>query len=194
DGSDPTTSSTNQAETPLVINSAVTVKALAVRSGYADSLIASASYTQLILSIGMNYQGGKIAYIDGTGQHGFVVAPSQGSSIWGCQGIAVGASGIGIGTGGQNTDNILAGCATSGAARIAREYTGGGYTDWNLPSKDELNLIYTNRIALGVNTSYEVYSSSEISADFAWGQFMVNGGQYVYAKSALINIMPIRYY
>ncbi|MEX0919373.1 MAG: cadherin-like beta sandwich domain-containing protein [Parcubacteria group bacterium] len=50
DGSDPTTSSTNQATTPLVINSALTAKALAVKAGYDNSPIASASYTQAVAS------------------------------------------------------------------------------------------------------------------------------------------------
>ncbi|HEY0771475.1 MAG TPA: chitobiase/beta-hexosaminidase C-terminal domain-containing protein, partial [Sphingobacteriaceae bacterium] len=48
DGSNPTTSSTNQALTPLIINSAVTVKALAVRSGSDNSNFGIASYTQAI--------------------------------------------------------------------------------------------------------------------------------------------------
>jgi hypothetical protein len=46
DGSTPTISSTNQATIPLVISSAVTVKALAVKSGYTNSAIATAAYTQ----------------------------------------------------------------------------------------------------------------------------------------------------
>ena len=45
-GDTPTTGSTNQATTPLVISSAVTVKAIAVRTGYDNSLVGSASYTQ----------------------------------------------------------------------------------------------------------------------------------------------------
>lgn len=48
DGSIPTTSSTNQATTPLVINSDVTVKALAIRTGYSNSAIESAVYTSLV--------------------------------------------------------------------------------------------------------------------------------------------------
>jgi len=44
-GDTPTTSSTNQAVTPLVINSAITVKALAVKEGYANSDIGNAIYT-----------------------------------------------------------------------------------------------------------------------------------------------------
>jgi hypothetical protein len=45
-GTTPTPTCTNQAITPLQINSAVTVKALAVRSGYTNSNIGSAAYTQ----------------------------------------------------------------------------------------------------------------------------------------------------
>ena len=48
DGSTPTTASTNQATTPLVINSDVTVKALAVRTGYSNSSIESAVYTSIV--------------------------------------------------------------------------------------------------------------------------------------------------
>ena len=50
DGTTPTTSSTNQATTPLVINAGVTVKALAVRANYTNSLIGSATYTQAAAS------------------------------------------------------------------------------------------------------------------------------------------------
>ncbi len=46
DGSDPTTASTNQATTPLVVNAVVTVKAIAVKAGLANSEIAAAAYTQ----------------------------------------------------------------------------------------------------------------------------------------------------
>ena len=46
DGSNPTTESTAQSTTPLVINAPVTVKALAVKEGMPDSTIVSAVYTQ----------------------------------------------------------------------------------------------------------------------------------------------------
>jgi prepilin-type N-terminal cleavage/methylation domain-containing protein len=47
DGSTPTTASTNQATTPLVINSAITVKAIAVKAGFTNSAVGSATYTDI---------------------------------------------------------------------------------------------------------------------------------------------------
>jgi hypothetical protein len=70
----------------------------------------------------------------------------QGSAEWGCAGTAItGADGKAVGTGIQNTADIVAGCNEPGiAAKIADDYTYNGYTDWFLPSNDELNLMWTN--------------------------------------------------
>ncbi len=69
DGSDPTTSSINQAVTPLVINSAGTVKALAVKSGYANSSIATAVYTTCGETVNFTYRSGSVTY-------GTVISPA----------------------------------------------------------------------------------------------------------------------
>ncbi|MDB5276623.1 MAG: hypothetical protein JWR61_1578 [Ferruginibacter sp.] len=53
-----------------------------------------------------------------------------------------------IGTGLSNTNAIIKSLgqpSTSYAAGLARAYNGGGYTDWYLPSQDELNLLFLNR-------------------------------------------------
>ena len=105
------------------------------------------------LAIGQSYQGGIIAYIDSTGQHGLIAATAdQSSGIQWYNGdyIVTGATGTAIGTGLTNTNAIIAAQGSgSYAASIARDYNGGGYTDWFLPSKDELNQLYVNRAAIG---------------------------------------------
>ena len=68
---------------------------------------------------------------------------------------------------------------------MARDYTGGGYTDWYLPSKDELNKLYINRVAIGgfaprfgqilssgmvYDYGYSYWSSTEDDDGFAWSQ------------------------
>jgi hypothetical protein len=173
----------------------------------------------IYLRVGDVYQGGKVAYIlvngdpgyDATTQHGLIAATSdQGRFIfWDrltgsfplYQGTNRGAIGTAIGTGFSNTSNIIAsqgGTATSYAAGVARAYTGGGYTDWYLPSKEELNKLYLNRVAIGefISNSYGLYwSSSEIQAypfHSAWLQDFGNGGPLSSFKDFDVNVRAIR--
>ncbi len=107
---------------------------------------------------------------------------------WGCSGTLIdGADGTAVGTGEQNTIDILAGCATVGiAADICANLSLGGYSDWFLPSKDELNLMYTNLKVAGVgdfaNSNY--WSSSEFSAGGAWPQDFNGGNQTINTKDS----------
>jgi hypothetical protein len=117
------------------------------------------------------------------------------------QGTNRGAIGTAIGTGFSNTSNIIASqgiIATNYAAGLARAYTGGGYTDWYLPSKEELNKLYLNRVAIGgfISDSYGNYwSSTENQAppnNSAWLQYFENGGQQSFEKDIKINVRAIR--
>ena len=147
------------------------------------------------LAIGDSYQGGIIFYLNGLGG-GLIAAPTDQSSgaEWGCQGTTIsGADGIAIGTGAQNTIDIEAGCSTSGtAADICANLLLSGYTDWFLPSIDELNLMYQNigqGNALGLGnvggfaTDVEYWSSTENSDIFAYVQsFFQRGFPYSTGK------------
>tara|TARA_B110000240_G_scaffold56067_1_gene63823 strand:+ start:690 stop:1217 length:528 start_codon:yes stop_codon:yes gene_type:complete len=133
------------------------------------------------LAIGQSYQGGIIAYIDSTGQHGLIAATEDQSEIqwWNGSYVFAGATGTAIGTGLANTNAIIAAQGSgSYAASIARDYNGGGYTDWYLPSKDELNQLYVNSAAIGGFTGiFGYWSSTEYDYGSAWGQNFSNGGQ-----------------
>jgi hypothetical protein len=152
--------------------------------------------TPAALAIGDSYQGGIIFYLDGSGG-GLIAAPTDQATAaqWGCHGTVItGADGTAIGTGAQNTIDIEAGCATpSTAADICSNLVLAGYTDWFLPSKDELNLMYLNigqGNAMGLGNvggfaSSAYWSSTEDSSANAWLQNFFNGGQGVYHKEAL---------
>lgn len=133
--------------------------------------------------IGEFYGGGIVFYVDDSGQHGLISSTSDQatSSAWGCVSIVIsGADGTSIGTGLQNTNDIITGCSESGtAARICYDLVLNGYSDWYLPSKDELSLMYTNSNLIGgfnTGTSSYYWSSSEYNnSDLAWQVRFWNG-------------------
>ena len=123
--------------------------------------------------VGETAYGGVVFYRDSTGQHGLVCAPTNQSTgaTWGCDGTAVGGTSTIINTGAPNTNAIIVGCTTAGiAAKLCYDLALNGYSDWYLPSKDELGLMYSNLHLQGMGGfAYAHYwSSSEIDATNAW--------------------------
>ena len=167
-------------------------------TGYGDEL----SFT-VEPEIGYTFQGGIVFYLDGNGG-GLIAAPTDQSSEypWGCYGTTMsGADGSAIGTGAQNTIDIEAGCTTPGtAADICANLTLGGYSDWFLPSKSELSLMYLyigqgNSLGLGNIGGFNVYgywSSTQDGNDYAWGFDFGNGLQGVFFKNLSATVRAVR--
>jgi hypothetical protein len=165
-----------------------------------------ASYT-----IGQQALGGTIAYIlqpgdpgyDANIQHGLVATIndiSTGAS-WGCFGTEIiGADGTAIGTGNQNTIDIVGGCSTSGiAAQLSIDLVEGGYSDWYLPSRDELNTLYVNSSIIGgfdtgQYSGYYWSSSEYLDGSFqnAYTQSFFNGTQTQSSKLNANRVRPVR--
>ena len=157
------------------------------------------------MKIGDIYAGGIIFYLDGTGQHGLVCAPydQSTSSKWGCYEKAIGGTSTSIGSGQSNTNKIVNACSDSDcAARICSNLVLNGYSDWFLPSKDELNLIYKNlhRNGLGGfsnNWAWDWYwSSSDYSGNetiyASWGQNFSDGNQFGFGKDGAVYVRAVR--
>jgi hypothetical protein len=152
--------------------------------------------------IGVNCLGGTIAYILQSGDpgydtnvtHGFISSPNNltGGFPWGCAGTDIpGADGTAIGTGNQNTTDIVAGCSPGSAAKECADYITDGYSGWYLPSKDELHNIYLNRVAIG-NFGNVYWSSSEASSTTAYVQSFSTGNQVEANKSNSYSLRCIR--
>jgi len=159
--------------------------------------------------VGDSYGGGIVAYIFVDGDpdyvpgetHGLIAAIDDQSTeegiIWAIedyQNTEVEGTLLTIGSGSANTDKIIAqnGVGITYAAGLARAHDGGGYTDWFLPSKDELDKLYLNKVEIGGFGSF-YWSSSEYGANnYAWYQHFYNGNQYNYLKGNAYRVRAVR--
>jgi hypothetical protein len=175
-----------------------------VAGATATNLINSGVVTAVFLVVGDTYGGGIVAYIlqsgdtgyDAKVQHGLIAATADQSAgiAWSnITNILVG-TGTAIGTGQANTTAIVGqnGC-TSGAAKLCKDLIEGGYTDWFLPSRDELNALYFNRFEIGNFYQYPYWSSSEFnSASTAICQDFDDGTQFEDFKDSNWYVRAVR--
>lgn len=146
--------------------------------------------------IGASYGGGIIFYIDGTGQHGLISTTSDQSTgaQWGCINISIPGTSSFIGTGQANTTAIVTQCGTVGiAAQICDALVLNGYSDWFLPSKDELNQMYLQKSIIGGFGGNLYWSSYEYDCALAWIQYFEEyGAQDYYWKDTACYVRAVR--
>ena len=142
--------------------------------------------------------GGIVFYVKDSESDGWryleAATSDQATSVgWGGHGTSVGGTSTGIGDGKANTEAIVRALGDGNyAAKICDDLDLGGYADWFLPSKDELNALYEQRDTVGGFASSYYWSSSESSSIDAWLQHFSNGYQGDYYKSSDVHVRAVR--
>ena len=127
------------------------------------SLVSVAAVSSAV-TIGEHYGGGIVFYVDHTGQHGLIAAKADIPEKF-------------------NWVN---------AKRECEESMEGGYDDWVLPNKVQLNQLYLHKDVVGGFPEVIFWSSSESDAGHAWCQNVSNGNQYDYDKSFYDRVRAVR--
>ena len=113
--------------------------------------------------------------------------------------VGVEAQGTAVGTGEANTIAIVNKSGlTSSVAKLCYDLVLNGYSDWFLPSKDELKLMYDNlhnqpTPVGGFGYPYDWWwSSSEVDTSAANYQIFGSGEQGIYYKSEPCRVRAVR--
>jgi hypothetical protein len=177
------------------------IATVAANGNYATSSSSATAFRiSLNLAVGNTYGGGKVAYIleagdigyDANQQHGLIISGDLTISDinWSNNNVVTGASagapdmdGIyppaDLETGMSNTNIIInsEGAGTNYAAGLARAYTGGGYTNWYLPSASQMNAMKANLRAINAFTKVHYWTSTEDYYLAAYALYATSGAQ-----------------
>ena len=142
----------------------------------------AAPVTPVVLKLGDSYQGGIIFFLDASGKHGLIAATmdqSKSTPWWNGSFVSIGVANTVDGSANTTTIIQVQGNSTNYAAKICRDYRGGGYTDWFLPAKDQLNTLYNQKVVVGGFTDDIYWSSTEFDVGSVWVQYFLNGLQHL---------------
>ena len=139
----------------------------------------------LNLPLGTYIQGGYYqgTFTDNSVDYALIVAPNGTGNnngnykTYGSSSTSSGATSLTNGP--SNTATLAAAGGDWPAADWAYALSLNGYSDWYLPAKNELTLLYQNRATLpsgqAWDTSFDTWSSTEINSTYAWMIYMSSG-------------------
>ncbi|NOS55270.1 MAG: DUF1566 domain-containing protein [Cyclobacteriaceae bacterium] len=180
----------------LTSNTLYHVRAFAQNStgtGYGNDITFTTS-----IGIGDSYQGGIVAYVlqvvdpgySASAHHGLIAAPSDQSTSapWSLTLNGTGATSLLIGSGQSNTTTIVNNQgAGSYAAKLCDDLVIGSYSDWYLPSLNELTALYQSRNSVGGYAVAFYWSSSEADTNNAYLQSFNSNSQAPGTKTTSTN-------
>lgn len=185
----------------------------AATKAYVDVLVAQVEEMRLQLvstdqippKVGDAYKGGTVFYIFQQGDPGYVEGEThglicandiQGDNVeWSPNLNSSSATATELGSGSSNTNAIISFYGNSGsyAAKLCKDYRGGGYSDWFLPSNDELVLLYNAREHINYNDSrYWSSSESPYQEIYARAIWFANGTNNFVLKNTPLSVRAIR--
>lgn len=155
--------------------------------GYSPKDLLQNGVTNLDTFLGEFYAGGIIVHMfpDGSGLTARTIAGVTAS--WGCNNTDIPrANRTAIGTGQQNTADILAECRESNfAAKIANNYVYEGYDDWFLPSTEEVIACLT----IPKNSTFFYDQPSGVNIWWSSTQF---SSTQAFARDYNVGVEPVR--
>jgi hypothetical protein len=126
------------------------------------------------LTIGDYVGGGIVFYVNPDNDaEGLVVALDRGFGRRIYTGSVTAATTTAIGYARYNTDNLIAAHGTGYSPDWCRSYNGGGFNDWSMASRDDLNAIYDN------------YSTINSSLSSNGGTYTIGTGDYGVSSSVV---------
>gem|GEM_PF-1267929 len=164
------------------------------------------------LSVGREYGGGVVGYVLEPGDpgyvtgevHGLIVSTSASALSTTCPwagdaaAVSTGATATVLGAGAMNTAAIVNALGAPArrqspyAAYLATGSGDQGFSDWYLPSKDELARLHENRTVIAGLVDDWYWSSSESGAGTAWAQEFPGGEQQAQVKTERNGILFVR--
>ncbi len=141
------------------------------------------SFTTPDLLLGDTFQGGKVFYFLKSGDtgydpnvvHGLIASTTDQTTFILSAPMGSFPTSTDLGTGSANTSSIVSSYGAGDYAEsLCKSLVLNSYSDWYLPSRDELSLMFTNRVIIGNFVVNGVYISSSLYQlyDFWFVQFI----------------------
>ena len=138
--------------------------------------------------------GGERLYVPPADNSTGIVWNNGNNSGWTVTGATSTSDGAGNTTTiiGTDADSGVGGTQPHQAAQLCADSTAHGHSDWYLPARDEANVLYTNRTAIGGFATFLYWVSTEVNNTHAEFFNFISGTSSNLGKDASFNVRCVR--